>query len=125
MALAERSPMAQKRWRVGVIFVGTIEDSLQSLLEDVLEVEIVNVARDPDLVFAIIGPRDPFRVLAAAQVAARHQAPIIAILPIADERLSRRALVAGARFCWPLDGSLQSLRAAFLDVLPGPRGELR
>jgi hypothetical protein len=117
--------MAEARWKIRVVIVGTTDDSLRALLQDVLEVELLEGAPNPELVLAVVGPRDPFRVLVAAQVAARHQAPIIAILPFDDERLSRRALVAGARFCWPLDGSLQRLRSAFLGAIPRSTGEQR
>jgi len=110
--------MAEQRGRVRAVLVGSVDASLRALLEDVLEIEFVHAEHCPDLVFAIVGLRDAFRVLAAAQEAARQRAPIVAILPIADERLSRRALLAGARFCWPLDGSLHSLRAALARVIP-------
>lgn len=50
--------------------------------------------------------------LAEAKLAARG-APIIGILPIADPRLERRALLEGARECCSLDAPLQNLKAAF------------
>ena len=87
------------RWRIQGVLVGGAGRSLQTVLRNVLtefEVDLVNAsAPRPDVVFAIIGPRDHSRVLAAAQRAARHRAPIIAIIPIAYERSPRRALLGG------------------------------
>lgn len=104
--------------KIRVVLVGWVDEELRSLFKDALDIELVEPDQAPDLVFAVIALRDPFRTLASAQAAGGPRTPIIAILPIADERLSRRALVAGAQFCWPLDGSLQTLRATLLGMVP-------
>lgn len=111
--------MTDRRRQVRVVFVGPTDDPLRALLEDALEVEWVTAEANPEVVLAVVGPHDPFRVLASAQRVAAGKSPIIAILPIADERLSRRALLAGAHACWPLDGSLKTLREAVLDAVDG------
>jgi hypothetical protein len=90
------------------------------LLVDVLrdlrvELEIIE-GGVPDLVFAVVREGDFFHVLESAR---RRSAggPIVAVLPLRDERLIQRAFLAGATSICSLDSPLDSLRLAFSEAL--------
>lgn len=100
--------------KLRVSFVGAFDLALRTLLLEVLEFE---AAEPPQLVFAMVGPLDPFRVLRAARALGPSDVPIIAILSLADDQLARRAVLAGARSCWPLDTSLELLRAQIAEAV--------
>ncbi len=83
---------------------------LTALLTDVLRDEGVRLAAPgaaaPDVVLALVG-----RTEALAPVLRRAAAPVIVLLPFAEERLARRALELGARGCFALGRPLEELRA--------------
>ena len=98
---------------------------LTALLADVLRDEGVQVApagaaagsagAAPDLTLALVSrPEALPRALAHTP-----QAPVIVLLPFAEERLQRRALELGARGCFALGQPLEALRALVRGVLHG------
>ncbi|MBF5046545.1 MULTISPECIES: response regulator transcription factor [Myxococcaceae] len=93
---------------------------LTALLADVLRDEGVQVAAGaagaaPDLTLALVSrPEALPRALAHTP-----QAPVIVLLPFAEERLQRRALELGARGCFALGQPLEALRALVRGVLHG------
>jgi hypothetical protein len=112
------------------VIVGLSDGALWLLLTDVLLDEGVAIARDedepgPDVVFAFVGFDDVVAVLTQARATA-GLAPVIAILPLDDERLSRQAKACGANAVYALNHSLQHLRRVLAAVLSesaasGPR----
>ncbi len=102
--------------------------SLQALLCDVL-VDIGIELRGPgeagarpDVVLALVQRGD--NVLHVLQTAAASDAPVVLLLPFADERLFRLAIQLGARGCYALGTPLVALRTLLRELLPraGARG---
>ena len=83
---------------------------LTALLADVLRDEGIRLAAPgaaaADVVLALVG-----RTEALAPVLRRAAAPVIVLLPFAEERLAHRALELGARGCFALGRPLEELRA--------------
>ena len=107
--------------QVWASLLGASDESLRSVLREVLDelgialdcsINILN----PDLVLADVGEEDPAKVLAAARLLARH-APILAILPIQDERLAAQAHALGATACFAMGMPLDDLRATVEQLL--------
>ena len=91
---------------------------LTALLADVLSDEGVSLApagAQADVVLALVGRAE---ALAPALQRARG-APLILLLPFADERVQRRALELGARGCFALGEPLAGLRALVRGALQG------
>jgi hypothetical protein len=111
--------MADDMRRLSAAVVGEAEP-FESLLVDVLrdlriELTIIDGGR-PDLVFAVVRQGDFFRVLDKAKRLSIG-GPIVAVLPLRDERLVQRAFLAGATSVCSLDAPLESLRLAFSEAL--------
>ena len=82
---------------------------LSALLADVLRDEGIGLAAPgmaADVVLALVG-----RTEALAPVLRRAAAPVIVLLPFAEERLQRRALELGAHGCFALGRPLAELSA--------------
>jgi hypothetical protein len=93
--------------------VGRGRSALGILLSEVLrELDVGLCDRDDvDLILALITHED------VAEVIPPHpRASVIAILPVGDERLAKRAIACGAAACWALDTSLDLLRALLRTV---------
>jgi hypothetical protein len=92
------------------------EGPLAALLQDVLRDEGVQVAApaaEADVVLAVVARPD-----ALAPALRRHGgAPVIVLLPFAQEGLQRQALGLGARGCFALGEPLERLRALVRGVL--------
>ncbi len=104
--------------------------SLEALLRDVLEdigIELRGPGEPgarPDVVLALMQRGDSMpRVLETVGATA---APVVLVLPFADERLARQAVHLGARGCYALGTPLEGLRRLLLELLPrvaaGPGG---
>jgi hypothetical protein len=97
------------------------EASLTALLADVLQdegVALVPAGAPADVVLALVG-----RAEALAPALQRAQgAPLIFLLPFADERVQRRALELGAHGCFALGEPLAGLRALVRGALRGDAG---
>lgn len=119
--MAKRRPRAMYLGGQDESFLAFMADSLADLNIDFLPHS--GSAEPPDVVFALLRGEDMVSVLAEAKRAAGG-APLIGVLPIADERLARRALVEGAHECCSLDGPLQNVRLAFQRAT-GAHGEAK
>ncbi len=99
------------------------DDSLAALLTDVLaelgitlhvgearssrmDLVLVQIARGESLLSALQSARD-----------GTYPAPVVILLPFADERMMQRALRLGARGCFALGQPLEGLRRMVLAVL--------
>lgn len=119
-------------WRLRASFLGDREQALQLLLADILHELDVQVGMDEalgpaDVVIVLVSGMELGQALSRARERAGG-APILAILPFADDRLERRVLAGGARACYALGTPLDRLRTSFLQVLgllPESRGGLR
>ena len=93
---------------------------LSNLIADVMsELEMDLVLADdppPDVVFAVVGPSDVTQVILGAR-ARNPTARIMAILPVSDERLARRAIDCGAATHYDMDTPLSRLTFAILALL--------
>ncbi|MBK7857898.1 MAG: response regulator [Archangiaceae bacterium] len=100
--------------RLRVMLVGDselFEELLVDLLRDLgIELERAE-GSPPELVFAVVREGDFFHVLAAARRVCGGS-PVVAVLPLRDERLVERAYLAGATRVCALDGPLDALRLA-------------
>ncbi|MGZ3461196.1 MAG: hypothetical protein ACXU86_22130 [Archangium sp.] len=108
-----------------VILAPDADESLRSLLSDVLEdmgiaLRPLGGEQRPDVVLALVQREDSVsRVL---QVAGNEAgaAPVLALLPFEDERLRRLAMSLGARGCYALGTPLESLKGLLRNVVGGP-----
>ncbi len=110
------------------------DDTLQSLLSDVLEEVGIHVSTRagpglrPELVLVLVQRSES--MLSALQRArdGTYPAPVFVLVPFADERQIQLALRLGARGCFALGRPLEELRRMLLEVVPGevhPPGLLR
>lgn len=96
--------------------------SLEALLRDVLrdigiELRCPGESRArPDVVLALVQRGDS--VPQVLQTASAPGAPVVLVLPFADERLTRLASNLGARGCYALGTPLESLRRLLKELLP-------
>jgi hypothetical protein len=101
---------------------GEVSDPLFALLHDVfgeLNVDLHATSlpkREPVLVLVAVDSSDPRPLVAESRQLAGN-APVIALLPIDDERIAAQAISAGADACFPLGTPLTNLRLAFLRCL--------
>jgi hypothetical protein len=95
-----------------ILFEGLLVDILRDLR---IEVDVVFDGR-PDLVFAVVREADVARVLYLAHRAA-FGAPIVAVMPMRDDRLAQSAILGGASAICSLDGPLDALRVTLLQAL--------
>lgn len=105
----------ETRRRLRVVMLGDaelFEPLMAELLADLgVEVE-PSVGGAPDLVFALVRAADLLRVCDAA-LSRCSGAPIIAVLPMRDDRLVQQALAAGVTHVCSLDAPLDALRSTF------------
>lgn len=114
------------RQAVNALLLGA-DDSLAALLSDVLaEVGIVlqvgeaRVVR-PDLVLVQMGRGESLLSVLQSARDGTYPAPVVVLLPFADEPMRQRALRLGARGCFALGEPIDELRRMVLAVLPAPR----
>jgi hypothetical protein len=105
--------------KVRAVLMGDSE-LFQGLLVDVLrdlrvEVDVITEGR-PDLVFAVVREADVSQVLGLAKKVA-FGAPVVAVLPMRDDRLARAAILSGASNLCSLDGPIDVLRITFLQAI--------
>lgn len=117
-------------------WVGPEDPQLYGLLSDVLGeagIELnVRPPEHPDVVLAAVHGSSIDAVSAVLSSARQlaQQAPVIALLPIGDDRLAQRCIQLGAQGCWALDTPLSLLRSLLgtMVALPSassaPRGRL-
>ncbi|XXF78322.1 DNA-binding response regulator [Myxococcaceae bacterium GXIMD 01537] len=99
--------------------------SLEALLRDVLSdlgIEVRgagDAGARPDVVLALVQRGDSVpRVL---ETAGAPRAPVVLVLPFADERLVRHAVNQGARGCYALGTPLDELRRLLMELCaPAP-----
>jgi DNA-binding NarL/FixJ family response regulator len=100
--------------------------SLEALLRDVLGdlgIELRGAGAPgarPDVVLALVQRGDD--VLHVLESARASDAPVVLLLPFADERLLRRAVQLGASGCYALGTPLEALRRLLLGLLPRAAG---
>ncbi|GMU01749.1 hypothetical protein KH5H1_58690 [Corallococcus caeni] len=100
------------------------DESLASLLADVLGdlgialfLDAGDAAR-PDLVLAHVERGEAILPVLTRARACAAAAPVVVLLPFADERLVSRALCQGARACFALGRPLDELRALLRSHFP-------
>jgi hypothetical protein len=105
--------------RIRAAVVGESAPGLERLLSDVLgeldlSVQLVATVREAEIVFAVVTAENVVATIVTARSAGGE---VIALLPISDDRVSRRALDCGARACYALDSPLQRLSFLLMAVL--------
>lgn len=102
--------------------VGATPRGLERLLADVLEdvgfvLEIVERSEDAEIVFALVAREDV--VATVCGLRQRGIRRIIALLSVHDDRVSRRAIDAGANICFALDSGVERLSFHVLALMAG------
>lgn len=114
---------------LSIICLGAVDDALRALVRDVLGDQGLRIYfaprwhHAPDLVLAGVRQWDVTAVMSSARQVA-GAVPILAILPINDERLVQLACAAGAWACFALDTPLARLKECVggLVAARAPRG---
>jgi len=108
--------------------VGSTPDGLERLLEDVLDevgirLEISPAPDEAEIVFALVRREDVVATICGLKQ--RGAQRIMALLPVRDDRVARRAIDAGAHACYSLDAPVERLSFLALTVLADSKQEPR
>jgi len=103
--------------------IGGEDAHLHRLLSDVLAesgIELGAGSKPPDIVLAVVEGSGSEALSALLSQARRvaGSSPIVALLPIGDDRLAKRSIQLGAHGCWSLDTPLSLLRSLISTLLP-------
>lgn len=123
MSLPAQKEGPRSRPRRRAVLVGESGRPLIELLSDVLDDVDVAVDLDeggapglrgaaPDLVLVMVDRNDLANLFGRARAIAAG-APVVAILPLHDERLARQLVAFGASGCYSLDTPIERLKSGF------------
>jgi hypothetical protein len=100
--------------------VGQTPSGLERLLEDVLDevgvrLELVASPEEAEIAFALVRREDVVSTICSLKQLGIPR--IVALLAVRDDRLSRRAIDAGAHVCYSLDAPVERLSFLVLTLL--------